>query len=185
MVRVWSLLHVYCPVFSRSGYPFVAPTCIVLLTTGVGGSGACCSCSRAFNVQHAKRKMTKTPRLLIFFGPCDHCSTGRCGTHFLSRLLATAPNVLAVHEAAPNLSGRDTLLAAATFPEKSYAKRCHKATSILRSARRRLLENNASRGEDAHEEAGSRPLVYVETSHLFLKTFSDVVMVSDLVCGIC
>eukprot|EP00752_Nemacystus_decipiens_P007182 g6431.t1 len=102
-------------------------------------------------------------------------STGRCGTHYLSQLLATAPGVVAFHEAAPKLSGHDTLLAAATAPEKSYAKRRHKAEDMLRSARRLCLVKS---GLSMHAQGGVTPgsLTYVETSHLFLKTYSDVVM---------
>lgn len=104
-------------------------------------------------------------------------STGRCGTHFLSQLLATAPGVVAFHEASPNLSGHDTLLAAATAPEESYTKRRHKAEAMLRSARRLCLAKDGF-PERAQEAESPRPHTYVETSHLFLKTFSDVVMVS-------
>ncbi|CAM9624252.1 unnamed protein product [Ectocarpus sp. 12 AP-2014] len=91
-------------------------------------------------------------------------STGRCGTHYLSQLLGTSPGVEAFHEASPELSGRQNLLAAATDPEKSYGKRRYKAEEILRSARHHL------------SDSGFGTLTYVETSHLFLKTFSDVVM---------
>lgn len=92
-------------------------------------------------------------------------STGRSGTHFLSKLLATAPGVVAFHEASPTLSGHDTLVSAATDPEKSFGKRRHKADAILRSARWHLSQK------------GVDTLTYVDTSHLFLKAFSDVVMV--------
>lgn len=93
-------------------------------------------------------------------------STGRSGTHYLSELLATAPSVVAFHEASPTLSGHDTLMAAAAAPEKSYGKRRHKAEAILRSARW------------YQSQKGVDKLTYVDTSHLFLKAFSDVVMVS-------
>ncbi len=83
---------------------------------------------------------------------------------------------MAFHEAEPNLSGYKTLLEAAAAPEESYAKRRHKSTEILRSVRRWVLKNNGWRVQ-AHKEGYSGPLIYVETSHLFLKSFSDVVMV--------
>ncbi|CAM9970675.1 unnamed protein product, partial [Hapterophycus canaliculatus] len=91
-------------------------------------------------------------------------STGRSGTHFLSKLLATAPGVVAFHEASPTLSGRETLMAAAAAPEESYGRRRHKADAVLRSARWHL----------SHK--GLDTLTYVDTSHLFLKAFSDVIM---------
>lgn len=47
---------------------------------------------------------------------------------------------------------------------------------MVRSARRLCLGRNGSQ-EQAREEEDPGPLVYVETSHLFLKTFADVVMV--------
>ncbi len=83
---------------------------------------------------------------------------------------------MAFHEAEPNLCRYNTLLEAATAPEKSYAKRRHKSTEILRSVRQWVLKNNGWQVQ-AHEEGHSGPLIYVETSHLFLKSFSDVVMV--------
>lgn len=82
-------------------------------------------------------------------------------------MLGTSPGVKAFHEACPDLSGRHNLLVAAIDPEKSYEKRRHKAEEILRSARQHL------------SDYGLGTLTYVETSHLFLKTFSDVVMVSQ------
>ena len=108
---------------------------------------------------------------------CLRCSTGRCGTHFLSQLLATAPGVVAFHEAAPKVSGHNTLLAAATAPEKSYPERRHKAEDILRSARQLWVVKNGLRQRDQEGE-GPGSLSYIETSHLFLKTYSHVVMVS-------
>ncbi|CAM9916290.1 unnamed protein product [Scytosiphon promiscuus] len=91
-------------------------------------------------------------------------SAGRSGTHFLSKLLDTAPGAVAFHEADPTLSGHNTLMAAATLPEKSYGERRHKAEAVLRSARWHLFHR------------GLETLTYIDTSHLFLKAFSDVVM---------
>lgn len=73
--------------------------------------------------------------------------------------------MLSVHEAPPTLAGHETLLAAARCPEESYSKRRHKADAILRSAQEHL------------EKTGSGSLTYVDTTHVFLKSFSDVVMV--------
>lgn len=122
--------------------------------------------------------MTTNPEYVLLLFLCLRHSTGRCGTHFLSQLLATAPGVAAFHEADPKLSGHDTLLGAATAPGESYEKRRHKAEEMLQSARRLCLVRNDGLQQKTRGEGNPGSLTYVETSHLFLKTWSDVVMVS-------
>jgi hypothetical protein len=86
-------------------------------------------------------------------------SPGRSGSRFLAALLDATANAAAVHEPRPRVNGMflrglsDARLAA------TYAQRRVKIVQILRSMR-----------------AVPRGWSYVETSHMFVKTFYDVVL---------
>lgn len=70
------------------------------------------------------------------------------------------------------MGGHNLLLSAARAPEASYRERRHKADAILQSALHHL-QLRREQGDAGHG------LIYADTSHLFLKTFADVVMVGD------
>ena len=86
-------------------------------------------------------------------------NSGRSGSRYLAQLLSTARHVKGFHEAKPKMSGEFTAMINAGALELSRAKRRVKADAIAETLR-------ASSPED----------VYVETNHMFIKTFFDVVL---------
>lgn len=94
-------------------------------------------------------------------------NSGRSGSQYLTELFSTEPRVASYHEAAPKMTG-EMLRLAEKFPyEQTYAARKHKAAAC-----RELLAANPGKS------------VYVETNHMFIKTFFDVIMGELAAAGI-
>lgn len=85
-------------------------------------------------------------------------SAGRTGTGFLAALLDAVPNVSAFHEPRPQMTGTYLDAVAARPLASSYEQRQVKLIAVNRVLERLPPEQ-----------------VYAETSHMFIKTFFDVV----------
>jgi len=94
-------------------------------------------------------------------------NSGRCGSRYLAALLSTADHMRAFHEAEPAMTGPFLQMMLDSPPEASFAARHVKVRVILK-----ILD---------HLPAGTG---YAETNHMFIKTFSDVVMESLRECNI-
>ena len=86
-------------------------------------------------------------------------SSGRAGSGFLARLLASSPDVKAQHEPAPRMCGAYLKMAMRADLKASYEMRKVKVMAI----NLKLL-------------FFSEHIAYAETNHMFIKTFFDVVM---------
>ena len=94
-------------------------------------------------------------------------NSGRSGSHYLADLLATAPEVASYHETDPKMIG-DVLRSIERHPyADSYHARRYKAAAC-----RDLLDVQTGK------------TVYAETSHMFIKTFFDVVMAELTAVGV-
>ena len=85
-------------------------------------------------------------------------NTGRAGSEYLSSILATAEGVWADHEPDPKMVGDILRFVTDKSYQESYDARIYKASAIKTI----LTESSYS--------------VYAETSHMFIKTFFDVVI---------
>lgn len=85
-------------------------------------------------------------------------NSGRAGSNFLAELLGAAPNVDSGHEREPNMTGAWLRRVAYDDPAASYDERLAKADAI-------------------RAELGQIPdgWTYADSSHMFVKTFADVV----------
>jgi hypothetical protein len=82
-------------------------------------------------------------------------NSGRSGSNYLARIFSAAVNTIAVHEANPSMAGEDWMNCVQFDGyEASYKKRKVKVDAILSG-----LPANAN---------------YVESNHMFIKTFFDV-----------
>lgn len=106
--------------------------------------------------------MPEMPRNLIF-----SINSGRCGSRYLAALLATARDIQAFHEAEPTMSGLFLKMLQDSPPEASFKARSVKAQFI-----NKILDQLP---------AGTG---YAETNHMFIKTFSDIVMETFRECNI-
>jgi len=86
-------------------------------------------------------------------------TSGRSGSEFLAQLLGTAPNVDAGHEREPAMIGPFLRRVVYEDPSTSYTDRMVKVDAIR-----------------AEVELLAQGSVYVDTSHMFVKTFADVVL---------
>ncbi len=86
-------------------------------------------------------------------------SPGRSGTEYLARLFETAKRTVAHHEATPTMTGAWLRRIAYEDPDRSYVERSMKCDAI-----RLELEQVPDGG------------LYVDTTHMFIKTFADVVI---------
>jgi hypothetical protein len=84
-------------------------------------------------------------------------NTGRAGSDYLAKLLGSANNVLAQHEPDPKMIGHILQLVTSDTYENTYLERFFKVEAI----------------ENALKASGKN--VYIETSHMFIKTFFDLV----------
>lgn len=101
----------------------------------------------------ALRERLKSRRLIFCISP------GRSGSGFLARLLGRSGDVVACHEPKPQMTG-SLLYAAVGKPlQESFNRRQIKLIGI----NRQLLRMKES-------------MTYVETSHMFIKSFYDVVL---------
>jgi len=98
--------------------------------------------------------MTSSLPTLIF-----SISSGRAGSEYLSTVLATGRDVVAEHEAVPQMHGEPLTRCMHEPLDDSYASRRVKADAITRTLQ-------------AHPNARA----YAETNHMFIKTFHDVVL---------
>ena len=103
-------------------------------------------------VQRAREKL-KNRRLIFTISP------GRAGSEYLAKLLNTAVNIHALHEPHPCMNGRILEMAMNMPPAESYGQRRIKLLGINRSL--------SHLGSDT---------IYAETSHMFIKSFHDVVL---------
>ena len=101
----------------------------------------------------AERHDVKDRRLVFVI------STGRAGSEYLARLFNTAANVYAIHEPRPRMNGRYLEMAMNAPLADSYYKRRIKILGINRALSRMDKDS-----------------IYVETSHMFIKSFHDVVL---------
>ena len=107
-------------------------------------------------LEHRLQKLgesVKDRRLIFTISP------GRAGSEYLATLLNTAQNVSAYHEPLPRMNGGYLEMAMNRPLSESYRKRRIKLLGINRTLSR-LDKNN----------------IYVETSHMFIKSFYDVVL---------
>jgi hypothetical protein len=86
-------------------------------------------------------------------------SPGRSGTKFLAQLLGSAESTLAFHEGKPNMAGEFLRAVAYRPPADSYQDRMLKVRH-LRDTLRELPERST----------------VIDTTHMFIKTFADVVL---------
>jgi len=84
----------------------------------------------ARGVRHKRRGRTR----LIFVH-----STGRCGTEYLARLLATSDDVASFHEAPPQLRTTFVANVSARGWAATFAARAHKARAVRRDLAERVL----------------------------------------------
>jgi hypothetical protein len=103
-------------------------------------------------LQQAREEL-KTRRLIFTISP------GRAGSEYLATLLRSAENVHALHEPLPRMNGRILEMAMSRPPGESYVKRRIKLLGINRALSR--LDSDT---------------IYAETSHMFIKSFHDVVL---------
>ena len=103
-------------------------------------------------LQQAGDKL-KNRRLIFTISP------GRAGSEYLATLLNTAKNIHALHEPRPRMNGRLLEMAMGKPPGESYGQRRIKLLGINRSLSR--LDSDT---------------IYAETSHMFIKSFHDVVL---------
>ena len=99
------------------------------------------------------REKVRNRRLVFTISP------GRAGSEYLAKLLDSAENVSAFHEPLPRMNGGILELALNRPLNKTYLKRSIKIMGINRVLSRM--------GEKS---------IYVETSHMFIKSFYDVVL---------
>jgi len=95
----------------------------------------------------------KNRRLIFTISP------GRAGSEYLATLLNTAANIHALHEPRPRMNGRLLEMAMGRPPGESYGQRRIKLLGINRTLSR--LDSDT---------------IYAETSHMFIKSFHDVVL---------
>lgn len=99
------------------------------------------------------RDKLKNRRLIFTISP------GRAGSEYLATLLNTAENIHALHEPRPRINGRLLWMAMNRPAGESYGQRRIKLLGINRSL--------------SHLDSNS---IYAETSHMFIKSFHDVVL---------
>lgn len=97
--------------------------------------------------------MLGTPRYIFSI------NSGRSGSHYLADLLATAPEVASFHETDPKMIGEVLQLVEQHPYPATYDARRYKAAAC-----------------QALLAAQPGKTVYAETSHMFIKTFFDVIM---------
>ncbi|MDX2479880.1 MAG: hypothetical protein QNK24_06040 [Desulfuromusa sp.] len=107
-----------------------------------------------FSFLHNRRKTAKKGIRFIF---C--INSGRAGSEYLATLLGTAPMTYSFHEPEPQMIGDYLLAVARNGLEKTFNDRRTKSKTIVKIA---------SQYPDQS--------VYVETNHMFIKTFYDVVL---------
>lgn len=100
-----------------------------------------------------KRKIETSNRLIFCI------NSGRCGSNYLAELLGTAEEVISHHEAEPTITGKYTKNINENNYDKSFSERWIKVEELKKYL------NNLSPGQ-----------IYVDTSHVFIKTFFDVVV---------
>jgi tetratricopeptide (TPR) repeat protein len=100
-----------------------------------------------------KELATEANNRLIF-----SINPGRSGSNYLAELLGTAEEVISHHEAEPTITGKYIQAINKNNYEQSFSERWIKVEEIKKSL------DNLSPGQ-----------VYVDTSHVFIKTFFDVV----------
>ena len=86
-------------------------------------------------------------------------NSGRSGSEYLSRLLGTAQGVIGGHEVEPTMSGQWLQAVGGAGFEATFDGRMVKAQAIAKTM-----------------EAAPDGAVYVETNHMFIKTFWDVIV---------
>ena len=99
------------------------------------------------------RDTLKNRRLIFTINP------GRAGSEYLATLLNTAANVHALHEPRPRMNGRLLEMAMGKPPGESYGQRRIKLLGINHTLSQ--LDSDT---------------IYAETSHMFIKSFHDVVL---------
>ncbi len=85
-------------------------------------------------------------------------NTGRAGSEYLSDILATAKSVWAAHEPNPQMIGKYLKLICENDYQSTYKDRRFKADEVKKIIKKSLKTN------------------YIETNHMFIKTFFDVVV---------
>lgn len=100
-----------------------------------------------------QRENVKNRRLIFTISP------GRSGSEYLATLLNTAANIHALHEPLPRMNGRFLEMAMNKPPAASFVKRRIKLLGINRTLSRLNSET-----------------IYAETSHMFIKSFHDVIL---------
>ncbi len=100
-----------------------------------------------------KELTTEANNRLIF-----SINPGRSGSNYLAELLGTAEEVISHHEAEPTITGKYIEAINKNNYEQSFSERWIKVEELKKSL------SNLSPGQ-----------VYVETNHMFIKTFFDVV----------
>lgn len=86
-------------------------------------------------------------------------NSGRAGSEYLSSLLGCAPNVYSFHEPKPQMIGDCLRLVSRNGLKQTFSARRLKSKEILKTV------SNFPEGA-----------IYVETNHMFIKTFYDVVV---------
>jgi hypothetical protein len=99
-------------------------------------------------------KMDPDQHRLIF-----SINSGRAGSNYLAELLGTAREVISFHEAEPNMTGK-------------YLHNLHNLSYAETRGERRIK----SKAIKKMLQSFPRGQVYCETSHMFIKTFYDVII---------
>jgi hypothetical protein len=118
------------------------------------GTPASTPTRRSGSVEYGSRPRSASHPRMVF-----SANTGRAGSNFLAALLAAVPNVSGGHEREPKMVG-------------PWARRIAYEPRVA-SYEDRLVKVDALRAELDRMELGS---VYCDTSHMFVKTFADVVL---------
>jgi hypothetical protein len=85
-------------------------------------------------------------------------NTGRAGSEYLSNVLATAKSVWADHEPEPQMIGKYLDMITENDYQSSYKNRSFKVDEVKKIIRKSFKTN------------------YIETNHMFIKTFFDIVV---------
>lgn len=94
-------------------------------------------------------------------------SSGRSGSSYLAKLLGTASNAKAYHEAHPDMAGRRVARYPANDPS-AVDRIAYAAVYLLKLVKSSAIRKSLRTLPDGH--------VYIETNHMFISSFYDVVM---------
>ncbi|KAL6072969.1 Triadin [Balamuthia mandrillaris] len=99
-------------------------------------------------------------------------TAGHTGTTYLRDLLMKGEHVISLHEATPPMNGGIMLQLNSQRFEENFARRYDMKVGAIK---RHIATEEQKRRAEKELKPGER-LVYIETNHMFIKTFWDVVL---------